>query len=61
GRSVGLSADASADIWVRTVATRTDQDPSAVRHLLYGGKPANEGDLVTYTKKIDSLREECMR
>jgi Domain of unknown function (DUF4350) len=61
GRSVGLSADASADAWVQSVATRTDQDPSAVRHLLYGAKPANDGDLVNFTKKIDSLREECMR
>jgi Domain of unknown function (DUF4350) len=61
GRSMGLSADAPADVWVRTVATRAAQEPSAVRHLLYGAKPANDGDLVDFTKKIDSLREECMR
>ncbi|MFV1990692.1 MAG: DUF4350 domain-containing protein [Acidimicrobiales bacterium] len=61
GRWVGISADAPADVWVRTVADRTNEQPDTIRYLLYGGKPASEGDLVEYTKKIDSLREECMR
>ncbi|MFV1990036.1 MAG: DUF4350 domain-containing protein [Acidimicrobiales bacterium] len=61
GRWLGLSADAPADEWVRVVAGKTNEKPGAIRLLLYGAKPANEAELVDYTKKIDSLREECMR
>lgn len=58
---VGLSADANADAWVRAVKRTSSVSESDIRQTLYTGGPINDVSLLNYSKKLDSLREECMR
>lgn len=57
----GLAARSTADMLVAAISGRTGRSDVEVRGLLYGGTPADDGELVRLADDLDSLEREVAR
>lgn len=55
---LGVGTDTSTPALVIAVAQRSQSDPEAVRHILFGPSPATDADLVHLARALDDIERQ---